>query len=52
MGKYILESVENVNLLGIVPLIIFMVFFVAVVVIVMRKKKPFLKKMANLPLED
>lgn len=52
MGKYILESVDNVDLMAILPLIIFMVFFVIMTVIVLKKKKSYIDKMANLPFED
>ncbi len=52
MYKYILESVENINWLAIVPLIIFFLFFTVTIILVMRKKKSFIDKMGNLPLEE
>ena len=52
MYKYILESIEQVNLLALVPLIIFFCFFTITTIVVLKKKKSFISKMKNLPLED
>jgi cbb3-type cytochrome oxidase subunit 3 len=52
MYKYILESVNNVNWLAIIPLIIFFIFFVSMFIYVVRTKKSHLDKMSNLPLSN
>lgn len=52
MYKYILQSVENIDWLAIVPLLIFFIFFVSVTILTLRKKKSFVDKMGNLPLEE
>ncbi len=52
MYKYLLQSIENINWLAIIPLILFFIFFVLIVVVTLRKKKSFIEKMSNLPLEE
>lgn len=52
MYKYILQSIENINWLAIGPLILFFLFFVLVSLSALRKKKSFIEKMGNLPLEE
>lgn len=52
MYKYLLQSVENINWLAIIPLLIFFIFFVTVTVITLRKKKSYIERMGNLPLEE
>jgi cytochrome c oxidase cbb3-type subunit IV len=52
MYKHLLKSVENIDWLGIIPLLIFFIFFVAVTISVFRKKRSFIEKMKNLPLEE
>lgn len=52
MYKYILESVDNINWLAIIPLIIFFLFFITTIILVVKKKKYFIKKMENLPFEE
>lgn len=52
MYKYILESVDNIDYLAIVPLTIFFIFFVATVIWAMKRKKSYIEKMEQLPLEE
>jgi ABC-type uncharacterized transport system permease subunit len=52
MYKYILESVNEINWLGIVPLLIFFTFFCVMLIVVMRTKKDHIRKMEQLPLEN
>lgn len=52
MYKYLLQSIENINWLAIIPLILFFIFFVVIVVLTLRKKKSYIEKMGNLPLEE
>jgi len=52
MYKYILESIENINWLAIIPLVIFFIFFVAMTYNVYKYEKGFINKMGGLPLED
>lgn len=52
MYKYILESIDQINWLAIIPLIIFFLFFSMTVIRVMKEKKSHIEKMENLPLED
>ncbi len=52
MYKYILQSVENINWLAIGPLILFFVFFTAVIWMALSRKKTYIDKMEQLPLED
>jgi hypothetical protein len=52
MYKYLLQSVEHINWLAIIPLLIFFIFFVTVTVITVRKKKSYIDRMGNLPLEE
>ncbi|MBT8189388.1 MAG: hypothetical protein KJO50_06005 [Bacteroidia bacterium] len=51
MAKYILESVSQINWMGIVPLLIFFTFFVIMLISVLKKDKSYIRKMENLPLE-
>lgn len=51
MYKYILESVNQINWLAIIPLLIFFIFFSVTIIRVIRKDKKFIDKMGNLPLE-
>ncbi|MCB0687653.1 MAG: hypothetical protein KDC53_14055 [Saprospiraceae bacterium] len=52
MYKYLLQSVENINWLAIIPLLIFFIFFVSVTIIALRKNKSYVDKMGRLPLEE
>ena len=52
MYKYILESIDNINWLAIIPLLIFFIFFTVTSIRAMRAKKSYIEKMENLPLED
>lgn len=52
MYKYILESVDQINWLAIVPLLIFFTFFTITIIRVIRKDKEHIKKMENLPFES
>ncbi|MEO1513363.1 MAG: hypothetical protein AAFV95_00065 [Bacteroidota bacterium] len=52
MYKYLLQSVENINWLAIIPLLLFMSIFLISSYRILRQKKHFIDKMAGLPLED
>ena len=52
MYKYLLQSIENINWLAIVPLLIFFIFFISVTVLALRKNKSYVEKMGRLPLEE
>jgi len=52
MYKYILESVENLNWLAVVSLVLFFSIFVVSTIWIMTRKKDFIDKMSNMPLED
>ena len=52
MYKYLLESIDQINWLAIVPLVLFFTFFVATLVYVMRINKEHVSKMERLPLDE
>ncbi len=52
MYKYILEQAGEINWLGTVPLVLFVLFFTIVTIRVIRRDKKFINKMAQLPLEE
>ncbi len=52
MSKYILQSIENINWLAIMPLILFFVFFVVVTVRAILAKRTLMDQMSKLPLEE
>ena len=51
-AKYLLESIEGLNWLAIVPLVFFFIFFIAIVYVTLIRKKSFNDYMSNLPLDD
>ena len=51
-AKYLLESIEGLNWLAIVPLVFFFIFFIAIVYVTFIRKKSFNDYMSNLPLDD
>lgn len=51
MYKYILESAGNINWMAIFALVTFFMMFSISAVAVFRKKKSFIDKMANMPLD-
>ncbi len=52
MYKYILEPIENIDWLAVGPLVLFFVFFTVITISALRKKRSYIDKMGNLPLED
>jgi hypothetical protein len=52
MYKYILDSVNQIDWLAIIPLLIFFSFFTATVFVTLRKKKSFIDKMKQMPLDS
>lgn len=52
MYKYILQSVENINWLAIIPLLIFFLFFLVVSIRTMKHSRQYVDHMGMLPLED
>ncbi|MFT5167753.1 MAG: hypothetical protein ACI8P3_002991 [Saprospiraceae bacterium] len=52
MYKYILDSIDQIDWLAIIPLIIFFTFFVGTIIQVVREKKSFIEKMEKMPLEE
>lgn len=52
MFKHLMESIKDLNLLGIIPLILFLTIFLFVTISVLRKKKDYIDRMAALPFDD
>ena len=52
MYKYILESVSQINWLGIIPLVLFFIFFTVTIIRVLRKDKGHIERMKQLPFEQ
>ncbi len=52
MFKYILQSVENLNWLASGLLVVFFAVFVITSIWILTRKKEFLDKMSNLPLDE
>jgi len=52
-AKYLLESIEGLNWLAIVPLVVFFILFIVLVYLTYNKnRKSYNDYMANLPLEE
>lgn len=51
MFKNYIESIQNVEIFGIIGLLIFSLFFIVVTVWLIRMDKKYIDKMKNLPLE-
>lgn len=51
MYKYLLASIEDINWLAIVPLVIFFVFFACIIYSTLKTKKSHVEKMEKLPLQ-
>ena len=52
MFKYLLQSVENMNWLAVFSLVLFFAIFLGSTIWIMTRKKDFIDKMSNLPLDD
>jgi len=52
MYKYILDSVNQIDWLAIIPLLIFFCFFTITLIITMKKKDSFITKMKQMPLDN
>ena len=52
MYKYLLQSVENINWLATSALVLFFLVFVVSTVWIMTRKKDFIDKMSNMPLDE
>ena len=52
MYKYILESISEMEWMGVIPLLIFFTFFTILIIRVLKKDKSHYKKMENLPFES
>jgi len=52
MYKEILQSIENVEIWGIISLILFFLFFIGVVVKVILIDKKHIREMEEMPLDD
>jgi len=50
-AKYILESIEGLNWLAIVPMLLFFVLFIVIIYLTYSKRRSFNDYMANLPLD-
>lgn len=50
MYKYILDSVEHIDWLALIPLLIFFIFFISMTIYVMGTKKSHHDRMSQLPL--
>ena len=51
MFKNYIESIQGVEIFGIIGLVIFFLFFIAVTVWLIKLDKKYIDKMKNLPLE-
>jgi cbb3-type cytochrome oxidase subunit 3 len=51
-AKYLLESIEGLNWLTIIPMLFFFFMFIAIVYVTYSKRKSFNDYMSNLPLND
>lgn len=51
MYKYILQSIEHVNWLALGSMLLFFLVFLVSSIWILTKKKGFIEKMSNLPLE-
>ena len=52
MYKQILQSIQNVEIWGIISLIIFFLFFVGILIRVVLIKKDRIREMEEMPLDD
>jgi cytochrome c oxidase cbb3-type subunit 4 len=52
MYKEILQSIKNVEIWGIISLILFLLFFIGVVIKVILIDKKHIRKMKEMPLDD
>ncbi len=52
MYKEVLQSIEGIGIYPIISLLFFFVFFVGILVWYFRADKAYLKKMAELPLDN
>ena len=52
MYKEILQSIKNVEIWGIISLILFFHFFIGVVIKVILIDKKYIRKMEKMPLDD
>jgi hypothetical protein len=52
MFKYILERAGDINWMAISALVTFFVLFVIASVVILRRNPDYIRKMANMPLED
>lgn len=52
MIENVLSDIGGVGMYGVISICIFFVFFVGVIVWMLRLKKPYLKSMSTMPLED
>jgi uncharacterized integral membrane protein len=52
MYKEVLQSIKGIDVFAAIALIIFMLFFLLIVIQLVRLDKNYLKKMAQLPLEQ
>ncbi|MEZ4981095.1 MAG: hypothetical protein R2769_05810 [Saprospiraceae bacterium] len=52
MYKYIIERAGEMDLFAIGPLVLFFTVFMAFTIWILTKKRCYIDKMSNLPLED
>ena len=52
MYKYLLQSVENMNGLAVFSLVLFFAIFLGSTIWIMTRKKDYIDKMSNMPLDD
>ena len=52
MFKYIIQTMEQIDWMAILPLVAFLLFFTAIVLVWLRKDPKIVKEMANIPLDD
>jgi ABC-type uncharacterized transport system permease subunit len=52
MYKYIIKTMENVDWMGVTPLVIFFTIFIMVILVWMTRSKTEIAELAKIPLED
>jgi hypothetical protein len=52
MGKYIIKTMENVDWMALIPLVLFVSVFIIVSIMWFRRSKQEMAELANIPLED
>ncbi|MDX1477923.1 MAG: hypothetical protein R3301_09475 [Saprospiraceae bacterium] len=52
MYKYILENAGNIQVLALIPLVIFFMVFVGAMIMTMVRNRSYIERMAHLPFDE